>query len=151
AVRPGRTRWAVAVPPVPALGWTTLAPVGDPTGAQVAAPGGPAAPDGPAAPAPVPVVAAPDAPGGLAPTNGPPTIAVEDEGTLRLATADGLALGGLARLVDGGDGGDTYNFSPPAHDRLVDEPEAVTVTLAEEGPVRGRLVVTARYRWPTHA
>jgi hypothetical protein len=29
---------------------------------------------------------------------------------------------GLGRLVDDGDGGDTYNYSPPATDRVVDHP-----------------------------
>ena len=31
----------------------------------------------------------------------------------RSTTADGLRVAGLGRLVDGGDGGDTYNYSPP--------------------------------------
>ncbi len=138
AVRPARTRWAVAVPTVPALGWTALGR------ADQAASGGEAT-------EPVRAVAVAGSLGGLGLANGALTIAVEEAGTLRMATADGLSAGGLARLVDGGDGGDTYNFSPPVDDRLVDEPEAVAVTLAESGPVRGRLVVTTRSRWPTHA
>ena len=60
-------------------------------------------------------------------------------------------LAGLGRLVDGGDLGDSYNYSPPADDLLVDTPEAVRVQVAERGPVRGRVLVTARYRWPDHA
>ena len=55
---------------------------------------------------------------------------------------------GLGRLVDGGDRGDTYTYDPPRDDRLVDAPESVVVEVAEAGPVRGRLVVRARYRWP---
>ena len=69
-------------------------------------------------------------------------------GTLTASTAVGLRLSGLNRYVDGGDAGDTYNWSPPPDDRLVDRPEAVAVELVEEGPVRARLVVTARYPWP---
>jgi mannosylglycerate hydrolase len=70
------------------------------------------------------------------------------DGTLTVTTADGLRVEGLNRYVDGGDGGDTYNWSPPAHDRPVDHPEAVWVDLLESGPVRARLVVTAVQPWP---
>ena len=55
---------------------------------------------------------------------------------------------GYGRLVDGGDHGDSYNYSPPAQDRLVDTPDEVTLSVAEEGPVRARAVITARYSWP---
>jgi mannosylglycerate hydrolase len=69
-------------------------------------------------------------------------------GTLTVTTADGLRVEGLNRYVDGGDGGDSYNWSPPAGDHPVDHPQAVWVDLAETGPVRARLVVTAAYPWP---
>ena len=68
-------------------------------------------------------------------------------GTLTVTTVDGVRVAGLNRYVDGGDAGDTYNWSPPAEDRLVDHPDAVDVVLAEAGPVRARLVITARYPW----
>ena len=68
-------------------------------------------------------------------------------GTLTLTTADGLRVAGLNRYVDGGDAGDTYNWSPPEGDRLVDQPDAVRVELVEAGPVRARLVVMATYSW----
>ncbi len=55
---------------------------------------------------------------------------------------------GLGRLVDGGDCGDTYNWCPPTDDTLVDRPDAVDVTVVELGPVRARVLVVARYRWP---
>jgi hypothetical protein len=58
---------------------------------------------------------------------------------------------GLGRLVDGGDCGDTYNWCPPARDTLVDEPESVDVTVLERGPLRARVRVAARYRWPVRA
>ena len=57
-------------------------------------------------------------------------------------------LAGLDRLVDQGDEGDTYNYSPPAHDLLVDQPENVFVDVVEAGPVRGRLRVRRAFRWP---
>ncbi len=61
-------------------------------------------------------------------------------------SVDGLA--GLDRLIEGGDEGDTYNYSPPAADVLVDRPETVAVELLEPGPVRGVLQVRRRYQWP---
>ena len=73
-----------------------------------------------------------------------------DDGTVTM-TVDGITVGGLNRYVDGGDGGDTYNYSPPTHDIIVETPESVTITATESGPVRARLVVTATYSLPTHA
>ncbi len=84
--------------------------------------------------------------GGVVLANGLVTVAVDPaHGTFAV---DGLA--GFGRLVDGGDLGDSYNYSPPGNDALVDAPERVTVTVAERGPVRARAVVTATYRWPDH-
>ena len=57
-------------------------------------------------------------------------------------------LSGLGRLVDDGDEGDTYNYSPPASDVVIDRPVSVDVEVVERGPVRGRLRVVRRYRWP---
>ena len=79
-------------------------------------------------------------------SNGLVAVAVDPaDGTFSL---DGL--GGFGRLVDGGDLGDSYNFSPPRSDSLVEAPESVTVAVAERGPVRASAVVTATYRWPDH-
>ena len=58
---------------------------------------------------------------------------------------------GLGHLVDGGDCGDTYNWCPPADDTLVDRADAVDVAVAERGPLRARVRITARYRWPARA
>jgi hypothetical protein len=72
--------------------------------------------------------------------------------TLTIDPTDGTFAidghGGLGRLVDGGDCGDTYNWCPPTDDTLVDTPDAVEVTVVERGPVRARVLVVARYRWP---
>jgi hypothetical protein len=57
---------------------------------------------------------------------------------------------GYGRLVDGGDLGDSYNYSPPMADTFVDTPTAVTVTLQERGPVRARASVVATFEWPDH-
>ena len=78
--------------------------------------------------------------------NGLVTVAVDrTDGTFSL---DGVA--GYGKLVDGGDHGDSYNYSPPAGDAVVDTPDAVTVTVGESGPVRAMVTVVARYTWPDH-
>ncbi len=76
--------------------------------------------------------------------NGLTTVLVD--GASGTFAVDGVA--GMGTLVDGGDLGDSYNFSPPAADRLVDAPEGVRVTVMERGPVRARVAIDARYRWP---
>ncbi|MCU1427723.1 MAG: alpha-mannosidase [Actinomycetia bacterium] len=73
------------------------------------------------------------------------------DGTYAISTTDGLELRGLGRLVDGGDGGDTYNYSPPAADVVIDRPERVEVQVLEQGPVRARAQISSTYSWPTHA
>jgi 2-O-(6-phospho-alpha-D-mannosyl)-D-glycerate hydrolase len=78
-------------------------------------------------------------------------VAIYEDGTYTITTSDGLTLRGLGRLVDGGDGGDTYNYSPPVDDLLVDRPETVDVTTLDSGPVRACVRIDATYRWPTHA
>jgi alpha-mannosidase len=72
-------------------------------------------------------------------------------GTYALETTDGLRVEGLGRLVDGGDGGDTYNYSPPEQDVVIDTPAAVRVTTLETGPVRARILVESEYEWPARA
>ena len=57
---------------------------------------------------------------------------------------------GYGRLVDGGDLGDSYNYSPPRQDSFVDAPLAVTVRIDERGPVRARVRITSTYDWPDH-
>ena len=72
-------------------------------------------------------------------------------GTYAIRTDGGLRAAGLGRLVDDGDGGDTYNYSPPAADLVIDAPDAVRVTALETGPVRARVQIDADYTWPEHA
>jgi alpha-mannosidase len=72
-------------------------------------------------------------------------------GTYTIETTDGVRVEGLGRLVDGGDGGDTYNYSPPDDDIVIDRPEAVTVTTLEEGPLRAGVLIDAVYTWPAFA
>ena len=72
--------------------------------------------------------------------------------TVEVDPTDGtFAVGdhrGLGRLVDDGDAGDTYNHCPPAGDVVVDAPDDVSVRVVDAGPVRARLAIDRRYRWP---
>jgi hypothetical protein len=118
---------AVDVGPVPGFGWTV--------GTLAAGTG----PEGP--------VRATD----RSLENGLLRVDVVADGTLTLTTADGLTIQGANRLVDGGDGGDTYSYSPPQSDHLVETPTAVRVRAEELGSVRGCLVIERDYEWPTAA
>jgi alpha-mannosidase len=84
--------------------------------------------------------------GPLAMTNG--LLRVEIDRSTGTFALDGVP--GYGRLVDGGDLGDSYNYSPPRQDSLVDQPESVTVRVDERGPVRARVRVSANYVWPDH-
>jgi mannosylglycerate hydrolase len=57
---------------------------------------------------------------------------------------------GFGRLVDGGDHGDSYNYSPPLQDRLVDTPDTVSAVVVERGPVKASVRITAGYHWPEY-
>ena len=113
----------VAQIPAPPLGWTTARPV-------------------PAAGSIENAVSAAEAK--LA--NGLLQIEVAADGTLNLQ-GDTRELTGVGRLVDGGDGGDTYNYAPPADDMLVEEPDETCLEVVAAGPVRGELAIVRSYRW----
>jgi mannosylglycerate hydrolase len=90
------------------------------------------------------VTVEPGRPGPLL-ANGLLTLAVDGrDGTFGI---DGAT--GLGRLVDEGDDGDTYNWSPVARDTVVDAPVAVRVTVAEDTPLRARVRIERDYRWPS--
>jgi len=118
---------------VPGLGWATYtpAPLLHPVSArQVSGADAAAGPEG-----------------SVVLTNGLVTVVVNvADGTFSI---DGH--GGLGKLVDGGDLGDSYNYSPPKDDRFVDTPESVRIDVVEEGPVRAGALITAEYRWPAGA
>ena len=125
---PAGRRVVVAVPDVAGFGWTTIHP---------------AEGDGP----PSPLAAEP---GVMA--NDHLRVAVDTTtGTISLTTTDGVSVTDANRLVESGDGGDTYHYSPPTEDFVVDTPEFVRVRTLESGPVRSRLRVDAVYSWPAHA
>jgi len=81
---------------------------------------------------------------GVTITNGLITVTLDGgDGTFAI---DGIT--GYGQLVDGGDYGDTYNYSPPMVDSIVDRPTRVTVTVGERGPVRATATITSTYAWP---
>ena len=83
---------------------------------------------------------------GLTLTNGMVTVVADPaSGTFAL---DGVP--GYGRLVDGGDHGDTYNYSPPTTDSIVDVPDSVVLVPGESGPVRATLDIVATYTWPEY-
>jgi alpha-mannosidase len=55
---------------------------------------------------------------------------------------------GFDRLVDEGDHGDTYNYSPPDHDSVVERPDEVTIEAIETGPMRARIEIRRHFTWP---
>jgi mannosylglycerate hydrolase len=73
------------------------------------------------------------------------------DGTYAIEAADGLRVAGCGRLVDDGDGGDTYNYSPPDNDVVVDRPDVVFIDTPETGPARARVIIDAGYTWPAFA
>ncbi len=75
---------------------------------------------------------------------------VDPDGTLSVVHAEtGTTYVGLHRLVDEGDGGDEYNFSPPSSDAPVRAPARVSaVRCLETGPLRGTLELDLDYRIP---
>jgi mannosylglycerate hydrolase len=119
--QPPLTRALVRLDEVPGFGWTTWDP-------------------GVPSPAPEPVVVR----GRTVMDNG--LARVEVDPSTGTVVIDGLP--GFDRLVDEGDDGDTYNYSPPQRDTVVDRPEAVTVDVEEHGPLRARLRVERTYTWP---
>ncbi len=85
-----------------------------------------------------------DEPGPVTLANGLVTVVIDaGDGTFSI---DGIP--GYGKLVDGGDYGDTYNYSPPAVDSVTDTPDSVSITVDERGPVRAIATVTATYTWP---
>lgn len=134
---PLRRRVLVETGPVPGYGWTTLhrPPPGVGTG-----------PDDPSG---LPARAGTGPGGGPFLDNGLVRVEVDpEEGTFSIATRRGFRAEGLNRYVDGGDGGDTYTWCPPAIDTVVDRPESVAVDVEENGPLRARVTISATYRWP---
>ncbi len=114
-----------AVVPVPALGWSSLR----------------ALPGVMEVPEPVRVE-------GHSLDNGLVRLSVDDHGVVALEARDGTRVADIARLVDGGDRGDTYNYAAPGADRVVSQPVSVAVEILERGPLRGVITLFRDYDWP---
>jgi mannosylglycerate hydrolase len=79
--------------------------------------------------------------------NGLVELEVADDGTFRLS-GGGVTLDGVGRIVEGGDAGDSYNYGPPADDRLVERPDLVDIRSGASGPLRADLTISRTYAWP---
>jgi mannosylglycerate hydrolase len=127
--QPPTQRVLARVSEVPGLGWKAVSPtpLAHPVEVLGDTGGDPSAPRGP-----------------VSIRNGLVSVEVSaSDGTFALN-----GLGGMGRIVDGGDHGDSYNYSPPLSDRFVDTADEVEVTILERGPVRARVLVVSRYTWP---
>ncbi|TMR06569.1 alpha-mannosidase [Actinomadura soli] len=118
-------RTVAALVEVPALGLTTVTPAA-----------GSPAPDGP-------VTA-----GGNVLDNGLLRAEIREDGTLSLRTPSGQVIEGAGRIVDGGDLGDSYNYAPPAADRVIEDPLTVHVEPVWSGPLLAAYDIVRTYRWP---
>ena len=79
--------------------------------------------------------------------NGLVEVDVAEDGTFRLV-GGGVTLERVGRIVDGGDAGDSYNYGPPAEDRIVETPESVDVRIGQRGPLRGDVTIERTFAWP---
>ncbi|HEV8544730.1 MAG TPA: hypothetical protein VGQ64_00425 [Candidatus Limnocylindrales bacterium] len=80
-------------------------------------------------------------------SNGLIAVEVDRDGTFSLS-GGGAHLTGVGRIIEGGDAGDSYNYAPPAHDRIVGRPTAVAVSVTASGPLLGGLRIVRSYDWP---
>jgi alpha-mannosidase len=119
--QPPSTHVLARVAEVPAFGWVPLRPL-----------------------EPAHPVRVEEAAGSVVVGNGLVELVVDGaDGTFSM---DGIP--GFGRMVDGGDHGDSYNYSPPLGEVIVDAPDAVTLEVTERGPVRAVVVANATYTWP---
>jgi hypothetical protein len=120
--QPAQRRILARMDAVPGFGWATVSP----------------------SPLTHPVTAATEDDGSVTLENGLAHVVIDpSSGTFAI---DGVA--GFGRLVDDGDFGDTYNYSPPATDTVIDVPDTVSVTVVDTGPVRASVDITTTWTWP---
>lgn len=55
---------------------------------------------------------------------------------------------GFNQLIDEGDDGDTYNYSPPSNDKVITDPIKASANVLEKGPLRARVEIERIYLWP---
>ena len=73
-----------------------------------------------------------------------------EDGTLTVFDKEtGIVLNGANAIIDGGDAGDEYTYSPPAEDLVISKPsQPPDIALIENGPSRFTLRVLRRYSLP---
>jgi mannosylglycerate hydrolase len=79
-------------------------------------------------------------------SNGILSLAIADDGSFSIN-----GVSGFGRLVDGGDLGDSYNYSPPVNDSLVENPVSVEIAITEHGLLRSTITVSRTYEFPESA
>lgn len=126
ATGPPLVRALVEAPEIGGLGWTVLAPV-----------------EGDAA------VASPASCDGTGLRNEHLRVVVHDGARIELEhPATGMRIEDLLRLVDGGDAGDEYTYSPPDRDLVVERPTAAATEVVSGGPLEARLRISGKLRVP---
>lgn len=73
---------------------------------------------------------------------------INDDGTVNLHH-EKMTLSNLGRLVDGADWGDTYNYSPPDGDSLVETPKSISIAPIYDGPLIASIRVDRIYDIPS--
>lgn len=73
-----------------------------------------------------------------------------DDGALTVSDREtGITLSGVNAVIDGGDAGDEYTYSPPTEDLIISQPsQPPTIALVENGPARLTLRVQRLYSLP---
>jgi len=133
AVQPAVATVQFRAPEIPPLGWVCLTPV----------------PTSEASIVPLPFAPVSVSKKGTVLDNG--LIRVETnpaDGTFSLIGADGTHVKGMGRIEDGGDAGDTYNYSPPAQDRTVSRPREVRIDTVDVTALRATLRIQRRFELP---
>lgn len=131
ARRPGVRKLAVRLPSIPPLGWGAFRPVR-------------------ATAAELPANSADQVTrDGRALESRLLRLEVNDDGTVNLLSHESpLVFSGGSRVVDGGDFGDTYNWSPPKGDREIETPSRVEISEGASGPIVASLIVERMFEIP---
>ena len=120
---PPLARLLVDAPETGGLGWTTLFPV--------------------AAEAPAPTRVSAES---STISNEHVRVTLDEQGRATVEAA-GMRLDGIG-LVDGGEAGDEYTYSPPARDTVVSEPRSCTNEIVSTGPLEARIRSWQTWRVP---
>lgn len=137
--KPGRARLLLRPPEVPGLGWTTMRLVQPSSGVPASVRRDEAQPQ--------PIAG----PGWL--DNGIVRVEFEADGTFRIVdpVQKKQLCSGLGALCDGGDIGDTYNWSPPEKNTLVTKPQRVVIGVVKSNSLVGAIRISRTMLIPAAA